>query len=375
MSILTALTRAARRYAVPIFLVAGAFAVVLGKDWAMFVGMMLCLATYALERCCTQAPTPSAPAKLYWVIAIPAVLDLISTFMMNVGLLLLSSSIWQMLRGSIIVFTAILKVTYRRKRLRNNEWIGVAVVLSALMVVGGSSFKTPQQADDASEGVESGSLLSSSSSSEGAEPADGLPTAVKMVVGIALVFFAQFMQASQTIIEEKLLHDVQAPATLIVGMEGLWGFLLCSLICMPIAYVLPGKEGDGLHENTLDSFVMLYNSPAILGLVIAYVAVILLFNIYGMIITEVTDAMVRNLLEPIRTLFIWVIMVFIHYVITSKFGESVNIWSLMELGGFVILCFGFLIYNNVIKVPCCAEAEEEEKKPLVDSSVNSDSSA
>lgn len=59
-----------------------------------------------------------------------------------------------------------------------------------------------------------------------------------------------------------------------------WGFLLCSCIAMPIAGALPGEEGDGIHENTRDSFVMLGNNMQLLGIVIGYVFVILLFVIW-----------------------------------------------------------------------------------------------
>ena len=49
---------------------------------------------------------------------------------------------------------------------------------------------------------------------------------------------------------------------------------------MPIAGALPGEEGDGIHENTRDSFVMLGNNMQLLGIVIGYVFVILLFVIW-----------------------------------------------------------------------------------------------
>jgi hypothetical protein len=374
----------ARKCAIPIFLLSGSFAVVISKvtmtykaegihgskphdfakpwfmDWAMFAGMTLCLFMYTTERLITRGVgMQKAPLKLYWIIAIPALLDTVSTFMMNVGLLWVSSSVWQMLRGSIIVFTAILKITYRKSRLHVHEWIGMLIVLIALMVVGGSAFKTPHGPGEDSS---SSSLGENITDFYFREPVGAkFNSTTKMIVGIALVILAQFMQALQTIIEEKLLHDVQAPATLIVGMEGVWGLLFCSFISMPIASALPGAEGDGLYENTLDSFVMMYNNPAILGLVLGYVVVVLLFNLYGMIITEVTNAMLRNLLEPIRTLFIWVFMVFIHYVISRHFGERINFWSLLQLGGFAILCVGFLIYNSVIKLPCCPPPPPEKK--------------
>ena len=390
------LVRAKKQYSIAIFLVSGTLSVVLNKilygieapgingsaphkfekpwftNWAMFLGMTLCLVGFEVTRAVMKAkgkPTPVTPRKLYWAILIPAMCDMIASFLMGVGLLWIPGSIWQMLRGSIIIFTAILKVTYRKKTLLPAEITGICIVVAALVVVGYSSFHTPGEVEDAevlSSSLDSGSgaaasLWSSLVSSSGAGgKGDGLSPALTIALGILLVVLAQALQATQTIVEEKLLHDVDAPATLIVGMEGLYGLLLCSCISMPIAYFLPGPEGQGLHENTLDSFVMLWKNPALLWVCIAYVVVILVFNLFGMMITQVTDAMVRNIMEPIRTLLVWVTMVFICYVCTHQhMGERVNTWSLLQLGGFLILSVGVLIYNDVIRFKCL-----RPKKPV-----------
>eukprot|EP01105_Mastigella_eilhardi_P026554 TRINITY_DN773_c0_g1_i1.p1 TRINITY_DN773_c0_g1~~TRINITY_DN773_c0_g1_i1.p1 ORF type:complete len:406 (+),score=128.09 TRINITY_DN773_c0_g1_i1:161-1378(+) len=348
---------------IPVFIVSGTFAVVLSKvlfgvqgkgrygktayfekpwflDWGMFVGMVLCLFVFYVEiwyNKYTGSQPPATSKKLYWVIAIPALCDLVSTFMMNVGLLWIPGSIWQMLRGSIVIFTAFITVTYRKRRLYSSGWTGVAIVVIALLIVGGACFKTPQTAVASNSSASSGAAATGTSSWE-------------MMIGIVLVILAQFIQAMQTIIEEQLLHDVKASPNLIVGMEGLWGFLLCTFISMPIAANLP-SDLEGLYEDSIDSFIMIYNSPTILGLVIGYVAVILLFNIFGMIITDETSAMVRNLLEPVRTLFIWITDIFIGYVISEELGETVNWWSFLEGAGFIVLCVGVFIYNGIIKLP------------------------
>jgi len=207
---------------------------------------------------------------------------------------------------------------------------------------------------DSSDGNFSLSLSSSHSSSS-----ETSSNVLLMALGIVLVVLAQALQAFQTILEEKFLHDLDAPETLIVGMEGLYGLLLCSCISMPIAYFLPGEEGVGLHENTLDSFVMLTHNWVLLVIMLVYVVVILIFNLFGMMITQVTDAMTRNIMEPIRTFLVWVVMVSIYYI-TRCLGEQLNLWSLLELAGFLILTFGVLVYNNVIKLPCFAQPAAAE---------------
>lgn len=157
---------------------------------------------------------------------------------MNVGLLWIPGSIWQMLRGSIVIFTAILSVTYRKKPLYSSGnslaffefittgWTGVAIVSLALVIVGGACFKTPAE-------VEPAPLSTSSSTSSSVSP-----TTTPMWeegLGMLLVVLAQGLQALQTIVEEKLMHDVKAAPTLVVGMEG--------VVCSKVLYLFDKKVG------------------------------------------------------------------------------------------------------------------------------------
>lgn len=49
---------------------------------------------------------------------------------------------------------------------------------------------------------------------------------------------------------------MDAPSLVVVGMEGFWGFLLTAFVALPIAYILPGEEGQGLHEDFIDSLIL-----------------------------------------------------------------------------------------------------------------------
>lgn len=92
-----------------------------------------------------------------------------------------------------------------------------------------------------------------------------------------------------------------------MGIEGVWGLLLCAAVAMPISAALPGKNGDGIHEDTLDryihtayptasssnlsvlacSFELLHNSSSLQALFACYCLVILGFNAFGMRINQV----------------------------------------------------------------------------------------
>eukprot|EP00770_Monocercomonoides_exilis_P003083 MONOS_3062.1-p1 / transcript=MONOS_3062.1 / gene=MONOS_3062 / organism=Monocercomonoides_exilis_PA203 / gene_product=integral membrane protein, putative / transcript_product=integral membrane protein, putative / location=Mono_scaffold00068:88169-89492(-) / protein_length=343 / sequence_SO=supercontig / SO=protein_coding / is_pseudo=false len=270
---------------------------------------------------------------------VPSICDTVATVMMNAALVVINVSIWQMLRGSIIIFTAILTIFYRKRKLYPQQWLGMCLVFTALIILGATALLS-----GGAKGVTFG----------------------RLIVGVILVVLAQAIQAFQTIVEEQLLHDSTTPPMAIVAWEGFWGFCTCTFLCMPIVYFVRTTPGDGLQEDIADTFVMMANSPVIIVFALAFVCSILLFNIFGMFITEVTSALTRNVLEPMRTMLVWITSIILYYASKEKDretsgGEPWSNWSYMQLGGFVVMTVGVMTYNFVWKFPCWRSPQDDEK--------------
>lgn len=100
------------------------------------------------------------------------------------------------------------------------------------------------------------------------------------------------ISAGQGVIQEYLLQGKNINSELVVGIEGIWGVIIVGCIktinlgiFMPIAQFIPGKEGESLHEDTLDSFYMLYNNHTLL---IISIAVVIGMGVFNMSYMEVT---------------------------------------------------------------------------------------
>ncbi len=63
----------------------------------------------------------------------------------------------------------------------------------------------------------------------------------------------QAVQAAQITFEDFFLSSMDVPALKIVGFEGLWGAGAMLLVLLPIVQRLPGKDGTGLHEDSVDT--------------------------------------------------------------------------------------------------------------------------
>lgn len=64
----------------------------------------------------------------------------------------------------------------------------------------------------------------------------------------------QCVQAAQVTFEDYFLSELSIAPLKVVGYEGLFGVLFQVLIILPAAQLLPGPDGHGVHENTVETF-------------------------------------------------------------------------------------------------------------------------
>jgi len=297
--------------------------------------------------------TPNEENPFHYIFAVTTTCDLIASTLGNIGLLWVPASIWQMMRGSIIIFSGILSIIFLGKRLKSFNWFGMFVVLCGLILVGASSILK------GSSGSKTDSFL--------------------VAIGIVFVLGAQLIAATQMVIQEFLLKTKSYHPTNVVFMEGFWGVLIMVCVVLPITYTTPGigpiappynltnlTENAAVsiyHENTLDALFQISRNSTFLMIEICIVISIALFNIFGLNISKYLSAVHRTLIDTCRTVFVWavqVLLLLIDPVTFAKVGEPLTMYSLLQLGGFVLLIFGTLVYNKIIKLPCFARDYAEE---------------
>jgi hypothetical protein len=315
------------------------------QGWAMFVGMAgLVFNTRYAHACSCPAYHTGDPARgwgLLRLVAIPALCDLSATVLQNIALLYLIPSVWQMFRGSILLFTAILAILYRGQRLRAVEWVGVGVTIAGITVVGLSAILG--RGDDAGDSIANSPM--------------GM-----QVLAMGLIVVAQGLQAFQTIVEEQLLHDIDAPESEVVAFEGFWGLFFSTFIAMPLANIMPEDAGEGIFEQSLESFVLLGRSAALIGLTIGYCVAIAGLNLTGMMVTSFSSAIHRNIYEALRSISTWALSVIIYYIWPdSGAGEALTPMSAVQGVGFLISIFGSFVYNKVLKLPGFDYGERDDR--------------
>lgn len=265
-------------------------------------------------------PNEPLPTWMYFILIIPSLFDLVATALCMFGLRYVNVSIYQMLRGSAIVFVAILKQFVLRDVLRSYMWVGVFWNVVSIVLVGLTAML--------------------SGSSEGGESAENNP-----LTGVILILLGALVQSLQYAFEEKVMSmEIAAPPLLLIGMEGLWGTIVCVTILYPAAYFMPGPD-HGCIENPFNTIAMIQNSSSVQWMFFLYFLCIFAYNVLACLVTFMLNSVWHAILDNFRPITVWGTDLFIFYLITTTFGESWTIYSWIQLAGMAVLLYGTAVYN------------------------------
>jgi hypothetical protein len=105
-------------------------------SFIMFIGMMPSLLLWKyLPNCYSTSSASnrdSISRQQAFLLILPSACDLISTLLLLVAQIHISTSLWQMLRGSTLIITALLKRFVIGHVLRYHMWLGIIIISFAI---------------------------------------------------------------------------------------------------------------------------------------------------------------------------------------------------------------------------------------------------
>lgn len=292
----------------------------------MFVGEMSCFFVFKMwfysRKCRDKDVSTFGPQKfnpLVW--AIPACCDLAGTSTMYLGLTWTYAASFQMLRGSVIIFTGILSVTFLGNKLKWNQWLGMLVVVFGLIIVGTGDYVFSDNSGMSKDFVLAGDLL---------------------------IILAQGIAAIQMTVEEKILKKYKVPPLQGVGWEGIFGFSILFILLFPMFFIpwhLPhGQDFWQDHvrfEDAIDGLVQMGHNWQLAFANVGLIVSIAFFNFSGLTITEKMSATTRMVLDSVRTVFIWAFSLIVGW----------QNFEVLQPIGYIVLFAGTCIYYNLIFGP------------------------
>lgn len=301
------------------------------QTFQMFMGEFLVIAVYwyvyrfkqklqaeSALLLASNTPKPLSVWSFPPKYAVLASCDLIATTLLNVGLVYTPVLVYQMMRGSLVLFVAMFLVIFLRRVITRAEWASLALVALGVAIVGLSgSHKVPE--------IEQSGIKKS------------------VVVGIVLIIAAELVQAVQFVVEEHILEHLDSVPLKIVYCEGAYGLVFILVATTILNYVarlmLSPEQFERSPFNIGELVSQLQANSAIVYTLVAIMALIACFNCLGISITLRVSATARLTVDTCRTLLVWAVAIFLQW---EQFRA-------LQAVGFALLVAGTLSFNGVIK--------------------------
>lgn len=185
------------------------------------------------------------------LLALPACCDIAGTTLMNVGLLFVAASIYQMTRGALVLFVGLFSVWFLKRHMGLYKWFSLFVVVFGVAIVGLAGALVRDDKATPSHAMLAEDVRSILRREEVTLTAPS--QAVMTVIGVLLIAGAQIFTATQFVLEERIMEKYSMEPIKVVGWEGIFGFLV-TLIIMVILHFANGKgyfnAREGLYQMT-----------------------------------------------------------------------------------------------------------------------------
>ena len=139
--------------------------------------------------------------------------------------------------------------------------------------------------------------------------------------------------------------EIAAPPLFLIGMEGLWGCIVCIFVMFPIAYFTPGDDVGGSFENPFNTYYMLTHSNLLFTVFFFFFLTVFGYNLFGILVTFMLHSVWRAILDNFRPVTVWGSSLAIYYYISPNFGEQWYSSSWIQVVGLFVLLYGTAIYN------------------------------
>lgn len=270
-----------------------------------------------------KADPSSYGKRAMLLVFLPSSIDMVSTVLATFGIPWISLSLAFIFKGGRVVFSAILTVLMLRRKLYPHHWTAVILCIVGLVVAASSQ------------------LLS--------EPS--------LVWGVLLVLGSELFKALRVVIEERLMKNESFEPTFLVGVEGVYGFTVFLVTLMVVWLGIKGDDA-GSFENLQDTFFRIGNSTTLIILLCIFPPVTCIVSITSAVVTRNLSAVHNGLISVVRVGILWMFELIIFYSLSDspmgkQLGEAWTPYSWLKLGGFLIILFATLVYDEDVKLRCC----------------------
>ena len=291
------------------------------------------------------------------LLALPACCDITGTTLMNVGLLFVAASIYQMTRGALVLFVGLFSVLFLHRKLYVYQWSALFIVVLGVALVGlaGAIAPNPQAQPEPLSLVQT-TLLAVRALVEDIKVQAHTSEALYTVIGVLMIAAAQIFTATQFVLEEWILEQYALEPLKVVGWEGIFGFLV-TVVGMIILHFAIGRteKGKNGYFDAEEGWREITHYRAIAVSSVLIMISIGGFNFFGLSVTRTVSATARSTIDTCRTLFIWIV----------SLGLGWETFKWLQIVGFALLVYGTFLFNDIVSPPIRACVRKRKNEPLL----------
>ena len=277
-----------------------------------------------------------------FLLAIPGFTDTCSTGIANIGLILLPASIYQMLKGSLIIMTFLMSKFVVKNKHILDHYIAIPISTLGVFLVGLSAYLNADEKENEEH---------SSSPSQ-------------ILLGIVLMLLSMFILSIQFIFDEYFMRKYKCHPLICIGYEGVFGFFINLFLCIIFSLIKCASyesnedpsyfvenmctEDDKRNwrpENLLFAFRQLFNNNVLMIIVPTVIIFMASFNILGVSITKYGSATTRSVTDNVRSFLVW-----LWFLMPFNNKKLIEHFSFLQLFGFLCICLGAFIYNGMFNI-------------------------
>lgn len=263
---------------------------------------------------------------------LPALVDLVGSILHFVSIFLMDPSIYIMLRGGVPITTAILSVLFLKAKLYSHHKFGLISIFLGLVFLCMSSAMTAKE---------------------------------HQAISIIFALSSLVTTGIQFVIEEKILTQSFLHPLKLVGLEGLWGILLSSIVLLVMSFIKCHSESEfcngGHLEDIPATFKQVFGNSSLLLAVIIAIVNSSFFNFFGISVAKYVSPIVRTSISVIVSILVWI----------YSFIRFNNDFSVLQLAGFILVVFGNLVNQEILEIPGLNSntRKNQEKRALFNESL------
>ena len=269
--------------------------------------------------------TPESKTAVAWIHSIPwyfqpilpGICNAMNGAMRWASLLFVRASIAEMLiSGLELVLSAVAARVLRQRTISTLRWCGVGVVTIGMLLVRFADLVLSSHPNnDSNHNNNNDYAITNSTATTTTTTTTSINSSSRRDIWIStlLIIGQCIMSVLQDLAEEVFMQEAHVPATLLLGMEGLFGLLLGIPVYLWLVpdsakvFSAMNSSDDGDGTITTTTTMVLY--PYLIALTLLFTVT----GIFNILATSVTSSMTRNVWKNLRTMLVWIFGLVVYY--------------------------------------------------------------